>query len=291
MRSVAAALSQEQLDVARTFISYAGCLAEAIGGERPAAARAVRRLGEQGTRSLLESKGGLIVGTAHFGAWDAAAPLLARDFGRPVVVAMQAEADAAARAIHDSVRARAGVRVVHVGSHPLDALASAAPPARRRHRGRAAGPRRARGAQLERAVLGPDARDARGAVFCWPRWLRCRWWPSSSGEPAILDYELSEPGAPCRCPSALPRRICGRRLAASRRRWSARSGRAPPSGSTSAETDGAPRRGLAIRSTPCGSTLAPTRCAVISQPTPAASTCSRSAPNAGVCPASRASPR
>ena len=113
----------EQLDIARTFISYAGCLAEALGGERAEAASAVRRLDEEETRSLLESGGGMIVGTAHFGAWDAAAPLLARDFGRPVVVAMQAEADPAARAIHDAVRARAGVRVVHVGTHPLDALA------------------------------------------------------------------------------------------------------------------------------------------------------------------------
>lgn len=113
---------EEGVDVARTFVSYAGCLAEALGGERPELSRAKRRFRDPELRALLASDQGLIVGTAHFGAWDAAAPLLARDFGRPVLVAMQAEADSGARALHDAVRERAGVRVVHVGDHPLDAL-------------------------------------------------------------------------------------------------------------------------------------------------------------------------
>ena len=115
-------LLEEHWDVARTFVSYAGCLAEALASERPSAERAVRRFRDGELRALLSSGRGLIVGTAHFGAWDAAAPLLARDFGRPVLVAMQAEPDPAARALHDRVRERAGVRVVHVGDHPLDAL-------------------------------------------------------------------------------------------------------------------------------------------------------------------------
>ncbi|MBE7481078.1 MAG: lysophospholipid acyltransferase family protein [Polyangiaceae bacterium] len=115
-------LVEEQLDVARTFVSYAGCLAEALGSERPEVLRARRRIRDGQLRALLAAEGGLIIGTAHFGAWDAAAPLLAKDFGRPVIVAMQAEADSEARALHDAVRARAGVRVVHVGGHPLDAL-------------------------------------------------------------------------------------------------------------------------------------------------------------------------
>lgn len=112
----------EQVDVARTFVSYAGCLAEALGGERALPGRAVRRAKDEELGALLEGERGLLIGTAHFGAWDAAAPLLARDFGRPVLVAMQAEPDAEARSLHDAVRARAGVRVVHVGEHPLDAL-------------------------------------------------------------------------------------------------------------------------------------------------------------------------
>lgn len=113
---------EEQLDVARTFVSYASCFAEALGGARGDADRASRRLRGPGLAPLLASGSGLIVATAHFGAWDRAAALLARDFGRPVLVVMQPEADAAARELHDAVRAESGVRVVHVGGHPLDAL-------------------------------------------------------------------------------------------------------------------------------------------------------------------------
>ncbi|MFO0571056.1 MAG: lysophospholipid acyltransferase family protein [Polyangiaceae bacterium] len=112
----------EGLDVCRTFMSYAGCLAEALGAERPDAAERACHFRDLRQKDLLAGQGGLIVATAHFGAWDAAAPLLARDFARPVIVAMEAEADRGARALHDGVRERAGVRVVHVGSHPLDAL-------------------------------------------------------------------------------------------------------------------------------------------------------------------------
>lgn len=113
---------EEQIDVARTFVSYAGCLAEALASERPSSSRAERRFRDDELRALFTSGRGLIVGTAHFGAWDAAAPLLSRDFGRPVLVAMQAEADPGARAVHDAVRTRSGLNVVHVGRHPLDAL-------------------------------------------------------------------------------------------------------------------------------------------------------------------------
>jgi lauroyl/myristoyl acyltransferase len=41
---------------------------------------------------------------------------------REVVVVMEGEADEQARALHDRVRTRSGVRIVHVGKHPLDAL-------------------------------------------------------------------------------------------------------------------------------------------------------------------------
>lgn len=113
----------EHLDVARTFASYAGCLAEALAAERPEARSAQRRFREGDTlRQRLAAPEGLVVVTGHVGAWDAAAPLLARDLGRDVMVVMRKEPDAAARVLHDGVRERAGVRVVHVGDHPLDAL-------------------------------------------------------------------------------------------------------------------------------------------------------------------------
>ncbi len=112
----------EHVDVARTFASYAGCLAESLASERPEAKRARRRVVDRTLFDVLERPGGLILATAHVGAWDVAASLLARDVKRPVIIVMQAEQSEAARRLHDGVRERGGVRVVHVGDHPLDAL-------------------------------------------------------------------------------------------------------------------------------------------------------------------------
>ena len=110
----------ESADVARTFASYAGSLAEALASER-ADARHARRRVRPGTELECLSQGAVVV-TAHVGAWDAAAPLLARDLGVDVMVAMTAEQDSGARNVHDGVRRRAGVRIAHVGAHALDAL-------------------------------------------------------------------------------------------------------------------------------------------------------------------------
>ncbi len=110
----------ESADVARTFASYAGCLAEALASERPEARGARRRI--RGGADLGSLADGAVVVTAHVGAWDAAAPLLAADYGVKVMIAMAREADAGARRVHDGVRERAGVRVAHVGDHQLDAL-------------------------------------------------------------------------------------------------------------------------------------------------------------------------
>jgi lauroyl/myristoyl acyltransferase len=114
---------EEELDVYRTFMSYARCVAEALASERRAIRQARRRFRDGSKlRALFEARRGLVVATAHAGAWDVAAPLLAQDLRVPVMIAMRAEEDAGARALHDSVRATGGVRVAHVGGHPLDAL-------------------------------------------------------------------------------------------------------------------------------------------------------------------------
>lgn len=109
----------ELLDSARTFSRFAHCLAEALGmgPERAARARVVVR----GAEHLDALAGGAVLATAH-GAWDIAGALLVRDLGQPVTIVMAREEDAAARAISDDVRRRAGVEVVHVGASALDAL-------------------------------------------------------------------------------------------------------------------------------------------------------------------------
>jgi lauroyl/myristoyl acyltransferase len=113
----------EELDVLKTFVAYSHCLAESLAVERPEARVACHHVyGEDTLLEVLEEGRGAILVTAHSGAWDVTAYLLSQKTKSEIVVAMSAENDAAARRLHDSVRRRGGVRVVHVGKHPLDAM-------------------------------------------------------------------------------------------------------------------------------------------------------------------------
>jgi KDO2-lipid IV(A) lauroyltransferase len=113
----------ERLDVARTFVSYAHCLAESLAVERPDARDSSPLISgrEHFDDVVSRGRGGIVV-TAHTGAWDLIARWLGREHAVDVLVVMQGEPNADARALHDGVRARAGLRVAHVGRHPLDAL-------------------------------------------------------------------------------------------------------------------------------------------------------------------------
>ena len=113
----------EQRDVVQTFTSYAACLAESLGTERPDAQNTELTVrGEEHLRAALEAGHGVILVTGHIGPWDCAARHLAKDFSADVIVVMLAEPDEQARHLHDSLRERSGMRVMHVGEHPLDAL-------------------------------------------------------------------------------------------------------------------------------------------------------------------------
>ena len=113
----------EQRDVVQTFTSYASCLAESLGIDRADGQNTELMLqGGAHLQSALDVGRGVILVTAHIGPWDCAARLLAKDFSADVMVVMLAEPNEAARKVHDAVRERSGVRVMHVGEHPLDAL-------------------------------------------------------------------------------------------------------------------------------------------------------------------------
>ena len=114
---------KEQRDVIETFTSYAACFAESLGIERRDAEGTELTVhgAEHLTHALAEGRGVILV-TGHIGPWDSAARLLAKDLAADVVVVMLAEPDERARKLHDSVRERTGVRVMHVGDHPLDSL-------------------------------------------------------------------------------------------------------------------------------------------------------------------------
>lgn len=113
----------EEFDIQRTFIAYAHCLAESLGADR-AEAREARCFvqGQAVLDSLIQCKSGFIIGTAHTGGWDIAAQCLLAHSARRVVLVMGQEADGRAMALHDSIRNRRGVEVVHVGASALSGL-------------------------------------------------------------------------------------------------------------------------------------------------------------------------
>jgi KDO2-lipid IV(A) lauroyltransferase len=114
---------REQRDMVETFTSYAACLAESLGIERGDAQNTELVVhGDAHLKAALAAGRGVILVTGHIGPWDSAARLLAKDLAADVLVVMLAEPDEQARKIHDSVRERTGVRVLHVGEHPLDSL-------------------------------------------------------------------------------------------------------------------------------------------------------------------------
>jgi KDO2-lipid IV(A) lauroyltransferase len=114
---------EEQVDLCRTFVAYAHCLAESLALERPEAIEAkVALVGKERLEQALGAGRGIVLVTAHSGAWDAAASLLARDYRADVLVVMAPEQDGSARRLHDAVRFRGGARIMHRGGHPLDAL-------------------------------------------------------------------------------------------------------------------------------------------------------------------------
>jgi len=112
---------RDALDAARTFTSFAGALAESLAAgsknELPLEPVVVGR-----EHMLRELGGPMIVGTIHSGGWDVLGSVLAGELELDVVLVMAPERDERARVVHDEARARVGVRVLHVGTDPLDAL-------------------------------------------------------------------------------------------------------------------------------------------------------------------------
>ncbi|HVK71437.1 MAG TPA: lysophospholipid acyltransferase family protein [Polyangium sp.] len=113
----------ENADVARVFASFASCLTEAflVGRDRPERLVGLCASDEHYVRAASEGRG-VIIATAHTGGWQAAGPILRSVHTADVVVVMAHERDERAEALTDDARDKAGVRIVHVGTSPLDAL-------------------------------------------------------------------------------------------------------------------------------------------------------------------------
>jgi KDO2-lipid IV(A) lauroyltransferase len=78
--------------------------------------------GEHHLEQAMAPSRGVIVVTAHTGAWETAGPLLKKALGVDMLIVMEREPDEEARRIQDRARHRTGVRIAHVGAEPLAVL-------------------------------------------------------------------------------------------------------------------------------------------------------------------------
>jgi KDO2-lipid IV(A) lauroyltransferase len=109
---------REALDVARTFSTYAGCLAEVLSADSKNQRRPTAILhGELNVEQALAPGRGIVLVTAHTAGWEMLGPVLHREHrhGRDVVMVMTPEPDEEARRLHDDARTAVGNRVAHVG--------------------------------------------------------------------------------------------------------------------------------------------------------------------------------
>jgi KDO2-lipid IV(A) lauroyltransferase len=111
------------VDTARTFTTFAGCLAETLSNGSPNQREVHARVeGPMNLYRAVREKKGLILATMHTGGWEATGQLLGRELGFEVMVVMRRERDEAARVLQDRAREVSGLKVAHVGDDPLEAL-------------------------------------------------------------------------------------------------------------------------------------------------------------------------
>ncbi len=114
---------RDAVDVGRTFVSYASCLAEILGaGSRHGRMPEVLVHGELCALGALADARGVILATAHTGGWESVGPVLTRELGLRVMIAERRERDEGSRTIQDDARKAHGLLVTHVGDDPFSAL-------------------------------------------------------------------------------------------------------------------------------------------------------------------------
>lgn len=114
----------ELADAAQVFMNFACSMTDAFAvaeGKRHLLV-AERKHDEHFTRALSEGRG-VIAATAHTGGWQVAGAIVRKHHPDvDMVIVMNRERDARAQHLQDQARGRAGIRVIHVGADPLDAL-------------------------------------------------------------------------------------------------------------------------------------------------------------------------
>ena len=115
--------AREAREVAKTFTSYAGCLAEVLSnGSKNSALPDLEVSGRPHMeRAVALGRGGIVV-TAHTAGWELVGPVLRKHKGLDVVLVMEAERDGGARELQDRARRATGMQVAHVGEDPFSSL-------------------------------------------------------------------------------------------------------------------------------------------------------------------------
>ncbi len=117
-------LHVELAEVAQVFMNFACSMTDAfaIAEGRRHMLVAERKHDEHFTAALAEGRG-VIAATAHTGGWQVAPSLVKQHHPEAeMVIVMNHERDERAQRIQDGARDRAGIRLIHVGRNPLDAL-------------------------------------------------------------------------------------------------------------------------------------------------------------------------
>ncbi len=110
-------------DVARTFTSYAGCIAEVMtNGTKNETHPEVTILGENDFYRAAARGRGIIMVTAHTAGWELTGPCILRDSGMQIMMVMEPEPDPVARKLQDEARTASGLAVAHVGDDPFASL-------------------------------------------------------------------------------------------------------------------------------------------------------------------------
>jgi lauroyl/myristoyl acyltransferase len=116
-------LLEDTREVAETFAMYALCFAETLSnGSKNARVPDLVVSGKEFIDEAVARKKGIVLVTAHTAGWDAVGPVLGRFYDLELTMVMRAEADHAARELHDDARRASGLTIAHVGDDPLASL-------------------------------------------------------------------------------------------------------------------------------------------------------------------------
>ncbi len=115
--------AQELRDEIGRFVSFARSFSEGLACMGPRAEEIDFEIEEQiPIAALRDPQQGCIVLTAHTTGLEMTGAAFQRAFKRSLIMVMRAEPNARAREISDTLRARAGIEVMHVGDDPLSSL-------------------------------------------------------------------------------------------------------------------------------------------------------------------------